>query len=396
VNAFGAEGEDSNGAAVWNVVCIILVVRFLGSMTVLMSVAGVISTTACRSPGRGADARGPSSDEEAHAAPLLTTREASRHDGSRMPRACAGQNAKIHASAPREHVRIASWNVRWFPDGRVQPVGKAGTDVFEMSCIVALLDAPVIALQELRRHALAREKLAELTALLRSHVGGDWQLEVDRCPDANEADTHLGFLFDARRVSAGQFRNVDELNPRGGCNDGIHPGFSGYFRFPGGLDLSLVNVHMMWGTEAEALELRRSARAAVHQGAEVIAAQSGDNDLIVLGDFNTNGCTTCSERMDPMTEVEEAERTLASGSPAFSLVPNDAACTEYDGATPLPLDHIAVTAGMPELPRDARVRVSGVCPELGCKPLVQGPTDFHRRLSDHCPIVLELIDRDID
>jgi hypothetical protein len=49
-----------------------------------------------------------------------------------------------------------------------------------------------------------------------------------------------------------------------------------------------------------------------------------------------------------------------------------------------------------ELPKNASVRVSGMCPELGCQRLDRDTSEFHARLSDHCPIVVELVDRDWD
>jgi hypothetical protein len=47
------------------------VVHCRGSMIVLISVAGIIGTMACRSPGREADALRPSSGERRHTVPVL-------------------------------------------------------------------------------------------------------------------------------------------------------------------------------------------------------------------------------------------------------------------------------------------------------------------------------------
>jgi endonuclease/exonuclease/phosphatase family metal-dependent hydrolase len=325
----------------------------------------------------------------------------SRPDPSafQLPDACeyrSSSDAKPKASSDR--VRIASWNVRWFPDSVFAPgADNAGTDTAWLSCAMTELDAPIIAVQEFRRHELAKDKSKQLVALLNRRTGGDWKLELDRCPDTPGGnESHVGFLYDARRVSGSDFANVDELNPEGGCRGGIHPGLAGYFRFPGGLDLTLVSVHLMWGETSTALELRRRSRDALRSLEAVRLLKSRDDDLAILGDFNTNGCSECGAPLDPLGEVREAASDAARAWPRLSLLDNDLACTEYDGGKPLPLDHVLVTAATKELPKDARVNVSGICPELGCRTFERDSSVFHARLSDHCPIVLELIDRDWD
>jgi endonuclease/exonuclease/phosphatase family metal-dependent hydrolase len=292
-------------------------------------------------------------------------------------------------------VRVASWNVRWFPDSKQRPTGEAGTDVRGVSCTIASLDAPVVALQEIRDHELARAKRKELLEALNEHTGGDWQLQLDHCPSVGAADSHLAFLFDAKRVHASSFDTFGELNPRGMCEGDVHPGFGGYFRFAGGLDLHLLNVHMMWGTDQQSLTFRRHARAAIADVAARVARTSQDRDLIVLGDFNTNGCSSCVERLEAAAEVNEARQALQRGMPTLSLLANELPCTEYDGASPLPLDHMAVSSALLELPPKP-VRVFGMCAELDCQPLKGGATESHRRLSDHCPIAVEFIERDLD
>jgi hypothetical protein len=316
-----------------------------------------------------------------------------------VPDACEFHSASSKEQrAPTDRVRVASWNVRWFPDSVYVPTqDQTGTDTAWLSCAMAELGASVIAVQEFRRHERGKNESQELVSLLNRRTGGDWKLELDHCPDTpSDNESHVGFLYDARRVTASHFGNVDELNPLGGCNGGYHPGFAGYFRFPGGLDLSLVSVHMIWGEDSKALELRRRTRGVLRSPDSLRLLKNGDEDLLVLGDFNTNGCSNCSVPLDPMAEVREAASDAARAWPRLALLDNDLGCTEYDGGRPLPLDHVAATASTKELPEDARVKVSGICPELGCRTFERDSNVFHARLSDHCPIVVELIDRDWD
>lgn len=315
-----------------------------------------------------------------------------------LPDACEYfvASAKEHRARDGQ-ARIATWNVRWFPDSVHSPsANDPGTDVVWLSCAMTALDAPVIAVQEFRRHARGEEKSRELIELLNRRTDGDWRLELDRCPDPpGDNVSHVGFLYDARRVTGSDFRHVDELNPKGGCRDGLHPGFAGYFRFPGGFDVTLVSVHLMWGDDANGHELRRRAWSAFRASDPGRLLKPGDDDLVILGDFNTNGCRDCDEPLDPASEVRETASEAARLWPRLSLVDNDLACTEYDEGTPLPLDHFLVTTSTKELSKDARVTVAGICEKLGCKP--QGGANlFHSKLSDHCPLVLKFIDRDWD
>ncbi|MEO1173131.1 MAG: hypothetical protein AAFX94_13935, partial [Myxococcota bacterium] len=49
--------------------------------------------------------------------------------------------------------RIAVWNVRWFPDGSIDGVSRAGgTDLDWLACGMAWLNADVIAVQEFKMH----------------------------------------------------------------------------------------------------------------------------------------------------------------------------------------------------------------------------------------------------
>src|SRR5262245_38328682 len=53
-----------------------------------------------------------------------------------------------------QSARVASWNVRWFPDNTYDPEQgpEAGTNLEWLSCSIAWLDADVIAVQEFRTH----------------------------------------------------------------------------------------------------------------------------------------------------------------------------------------------------------------------------------------------------
>ncbi len=87
------------------------------------------------------------------------------------------------------------------------------------------------------------------------------------------------------------------------------------------------------------------------------------------------------------------ERLAAHG---LRLLGADAAGSEaHDGALTL-LDHAIAADSMRELDRAARTHVAGICAERETPSAPRGGRASLERLSDHCPIVLDVADRDDD
>ena len=96
-------------------------------------------------------------------------------------------------------------------------------------------------------------------------------------------------------------------------------------------------------------------------------------------------------------ELGRLERVLAGLPVPVRRVEADASCSEYFDGRGVLLDHFLATPDLRELPGDRRAKVAGFCAETACRPLSPAAMpSAHRRLSDHCPIVLELLDRDLD
>ncbi len=60
----------------------------------------------------------------------------------------------------------------------------------------------------------------------------------------------------------------------------------------------------------------------------------------------------------------------------------------------VPLDHLVASTGMREIA--ATARVTGYCALAGCAPITGAMPAAAQRLSDHCPVVVDLQDRDLD
>lgn len=316
-------------------------------------------------------------------------------DGSpwSTPEACRAGLTKRRVRAPGT-ARIGTWNVRWFPDGvpGKRPPPDAATDLEWLACAIALLDVDVLAVQEFKTHPAAVAATAQLTAALDRSAGGRWRAAFDDCE--NVAGQHVGLLYDAARVSARGFTTYGGLNPHGvACQDQLRPGFGAHFRFPGGLDLHVISVHLKSGGERRSLTLRQRSVTALPGAVSEARAVVADEDVVFAGDFNTMGCGSCSPPVSAGEELEDFRRRLVG--PGLRAVAPTVGCTEYFRGHGALLDHFVVAGALAELPAGASAEVSGVCGAVACAPR-RSRSLAEERLSDHCPLVLSLVDRDWD
>jgi len=254
----------------------------------------------------------------------------------------------------------------------------------------------VLALQELKSTPEASAALARVRERLGSLTGGSVRAEIDRCPGKGRQSVAL--LFDEQRVSASGFQNLGSLNPRGGaCESQLRPGFGGYFRFPGGLDLHVVGVHLKSGPARHELDLRRVSLEGIPRAFHDAQTQGSDEDLVLLGDFNTMGCPDCSPKIPAEDEIAALDGHLAALPMPFERVPSTLPCTQYYRGKGTLLDHFVMRKGTKELAPGTRSRVEGFCADAACRKLPdQAMPRAYRELSDHCPVVLDLVDRDLD
>jgi predicted extracellular nuclease len=80
--------------------------------------------------------------------------------------------------------------------------------------------------------------------------------------------------------------------------------------------------------------------------------------------------------------------------PGFRRLPMTANCTEYFEGKAGALDHIVASTSMQEVA--ATARVTGYCAVAGCGNLTGPMPAAAERLSDHCPVVVDIQDRDLD
>jgi predicted extracellular nuclease len=175
------------------------------------------------------------------------------------------------------------------------------------------------------------------------------------------------------------------------CAGNLRPGRYAWAQSPIGVDFHLVSVHFDSGKTSRDYDHRRQAAQRIGQIAiGNTPVLQLDRDVLVLGDYNTMG------RQDPPPisapeELAVFDRELA---PGFRRLPMTPACTEYHDGKAGALDHVVSSTGMREVA--ATARVTGYCAVAGCATIAGAMPAAAERLSDHCPVIVEIQDRDLD
>ncbi len=291
--------------------------------------------------------------------------------------------------------RIGTWNVRFFPDSveGVQTKPDEATDVRWLACAVASLDVDILVVQEFKNHEVALQKQQELLDALNELTGGDWRLELDQCTPTELQ--HPGFLFDQTRVRGDNFRQLPSMNPDPVCSNVVSPGFGAYFSIEGGPDFHLVAVHGATGATATQLEKRDQITASLEGVAQDALAINPDTDIVFAGDFNSVGCEDCDPVLSNEDENARMGEAVAGFEAPLTLLPNSETCTRVASDMPH-IDHVLASASMTEVPKGSTVHVTGICEAIECDRQVNWLEDAHDRLSDHCPLILDLAALDDD
>ena len=109
------------------------------------------------------------------------------------------------------------------------------------------------------------------------------------------------------------------------------------------------------------------------------------------------GCDECSPPVSAREELHAADQSLQRGG--LRVVAADAAGSHFHQGKPSLLDHAVASRAMRELHPSARTHVAGACSAIAgaeAAPGGRAAKKLRQRLSDHCPIVLDLSDRDLD
>jgi predicted extracellular nuclease len=228
---------------------------------------------------------------------------------------------------------------------------------------------------------------------------GTWEVAVDDCP--HPESQHLAMLYRSDRVLVSRVATRGEIDPTvakhgtPSCPGRLRPALTAYVKSRrGGLDFHVAGVHLDSGKEERDQNDRIEAWKRFAALTTAMRAAVADDDVLVLGDFNTMGCKGCG--ISTATGELEAMVTELRGQPfPYRVASSSLGCSEYYHEHGTLLDHVLIAATMQEAD-DAAVRVSGLCAALACKKLDAVHLPAVAELSDHCPVIVDIPDRDVD
>jgi endonuclease/exonuclease/phosphatase family metal-dependent hydrolase len=259
--------------------------------------------------------------------------------------------ATTHACpGPSAHVRVATFNIRSFPEHPRQIEGAFA--------IIAELGVPIIAVQEIMDPQVFTD------AALRM-LGSNWRTEFGPWGDGG-AHRRPGVLYDANRYELDHVR----LHPRARV-DGSGRSMLEVRLIPhdDGPTLRMFVVHLKAGGTDRDHEIRREQLQAITP--ILRRAAKGDDEVVILGDFNATGEADrdALRTFARTTELHWASETLA--------------CTSYwtpnGKCTGSALDHVFTSRPASE------TLARGPCESVGCEPGDRCPI-FYDEVSDHCPV----------
>ncbi|MEC4674411.1 MAG: endonuclease/exonuclease/phosphatase family protein [Nitrospirota bacterium] len=308
-------------------------------------------------------------------------------------------SAGKHMRTPSTHaLRVATWNLRWFPYGQ-SPDSRAPstqkTDLSWLACTIAWMQVDIIAVQESLGTAKAKKAWESVTQSLRTTTGESWRWSPQPCgkPDGH----HVGFLWNTNRVSLSEIHSLWSFNIKArsantACEGGLRPGHYARVqsREQGGVDFHLIALHLKSGPTVFALGDRQKALNRIDKNVATLLAQ--DRDVLIVGDLNTMGAGDNASRR---SELKYVRRMVAKEKPGFRDMAITPQCTHYFRGKGGWLDHILVSKGMQEITAKS-AQVSGYCAVAHCKKISGDYPAAYRRLSDHCPVIVEIQDRDND
>ncbi len=295
-------------------------------------------------------------------------------------------------------LRVGTWNLRWFPTGSAPDEHQAShqaTDLDWLICVIRWMQIDILAIQESLATPEATQAWKTLTKELSAQAGETWRWHRQPCgrPDNH----HVGLLWNDSHVMLSKFASLWEFNAKAQsasqpCTSGLRPGQYAYVqsRQQNGADFHLISVHLKSGPTVFALESRQKTLNRIDRAVAPLLKK--DKDVVILGDFNTMGA---GDRHSQKSEQKYLRRFVRKEKPGFTDLPAHPQCSHYFRGRSAQLDHVLVANEMKEITVKS-IKVSGYCALSNCNRIKGNYPLAYRRLSDHCPVVLEIANIDKD
>lgn len=295
-------------------------------------------------------------------------------------------------------LRVGTWNIRWFPYGAPPNRGAKPADATDLPwliCTMTWMNMDVLAVEESLATPKAKQVWKDVIKSLGHTTGNTWRWTPQRC---GEPDSHkIGFLWNTKRVELSLMKSLRPFNVKSQsdskpCQGGLRPGHYAYVKSlqQPGADFHLIALHLKSGPTVFALEDRQKALNRIDRTVKPFLKK--DKDVVILGDFNTMGAGDNATRR---SELKYVRRMVSKEMPGFQDLPLNPQCSHYFRGRPGWLDHILVNHGMEEV-SSRSARVTGYCAIAECGQIQGDYPEAYERLSDHCPVIVEIQNQDKD
>ncbi len=248
---------------------------------------------------------------------------------------------------PKPSIQVGSFNIENFPKSQIQVEGAFKT--------IRSLNLSAVGVQEIIN---PQRFLSEAQARL----GPSWRFVYGTAKDRRDR-LKIGVLYNSDKLS---FRSV-RIHQLGVGRPAVEVRLAR----PSGRVLRMLVVHLKAG--GDSAEIRRRQLAAF--GPILAEAMRSEEQVVALGDFNSTGPED-RRRLEAL--ARETNMVWAS---------KGLACTSYwarrDGCLASALDHVFTWRA------PSAVAARGPCETDGCHRRDRCPI-FHREVSDHCPVTVQL------
>ena len=301
-----------------------------------------------------------------------------------------------------DRVRGGTWNLRWFPDGvpGTRSTSRRATDVQWLACVLTYLQYDVVGLQEVKLTRRGRAALDVLVGHLRELSGVEWRWISDDCADP--AAPHVLLLYRPDRLSIDAVKSHPEIDPTSFANSEnplcpgvLRPALGAYFTsLQGGVDFHFVSSHLDGGDHTRDFHNRVAAWRSLDEVFKRRQELNSDPDVVFAADFNSVGSPDCGV-LGSAEEHNLLKKIVGALEPEMTLAHSPVACSNYYRGEASYLDQVIFSKGMEEVEEGVQ-QVLGVCRARRCEGLSKYEIPALNHLSDHCPVVFDIRDVDLD
>lgn len=291
-------------------------------------------------------------------------------------------NSQEVVSAHDSIIQIGTFNLEWFPcknDGdmmkkygielRYPPHGQS-TDIKALFNFLKSLDIELLAVEEIVDPKLfadsAQKYLGEQYEFIYSPFGGDQK---------------IGFLYDSSIL---QVKGKPETYMKVALsNDSrLRPAFGAYFKvIPSGFDFTAIVVHLK--ASPRGWDIRKKQWSVLDDILTTLPAETGDGDIILLGDFNDVSKLKTAEFDSVIQQTNFYRVTQELNTKISEYWRPDYKKDRIEGSI---IDHIFVSpdAGIEFI--KGSTRVGGMCALGETEYPGDSIPDYYYKISDHCPV----------